>query len=72
MQSAAAEGLRHLAVVGESVLFAFGIDDFAVGYDFEDTILALDQSYRGIEFLFQLGRQTGGAWVVVSLHAVFN
>jgi hypothetical protein len=50
----------------------FGIEDLAVEGDFVDAAAALDEVGIEAEFSFQRGRQTGGSWLVVSNHAVFD
>ncbi len=64
--------LRNLSRIGESTHLTLREDRCSVDLDFEDAILALDQSRVRAEFFFELGRQPGGAWLIVSNNAVFN
>jgi hypothetical protein len=47
-------------------------DQLAVEPHIEDASGALDQIRALAELLFNFVRQTGGTWLVVSNHAVFN
>jgi hypothetical protein len=40
--------------------------------DFEDPVPTLDEPSVGLKFALELGRQPGGAWLVVSNNAVFD
>jgi|TARA_B100000809_G_scaffold266669_1_gene330617 hypothetical protein len=40
--------------------------------DLENSSPSLDESRSAVESFFYCGRQTDGAWLVVSLHAVFD
>jgi hypothetical protein len=64
--------LRYFATFGESSGRAFGIDQFAVDVDVENSTAARDQLWVDSEFLFEFGSQTGRLWQVVSLGAVFD
>ena len=46
------------------------VDAAAIDHDVEDAASASDQRRVDAELLFDRGRQTGGLWFVVSLHAV--
>ena len=56
--------IRELAGV------VLGVDQCAVDVDVEDPARARDQECFGAERIFELGRQTDGIGLVVSLHAV--
>jgi len=61
-----------LAGVGETADPVFRKDHVAVDLDVEDTSAALDQVHISSELVFQISRQTGGSWEVVSFHAVLD
>jgi hypothetical protein len=61
-----------LAVIRKSPNPALREHEIAVDHDLEHAILALDQRDSSSEFCFQLGRQPGGPWPVVSNPAVFD
>jgi len=47
-------------------------DQRSVDFDLEDTVFALYQACVRSELVFQLSRQPGGAWLVVSNDAIFD
>ena len=63
---------HNLAVVGEPALFPLRKDQLSVDLDFEDTVFALDQACVCSELARQLGRQPGGAWLVVSNDTILD
>jgi len=64
--------LCDLSGFGETSQLPFREDDFTIDLDLEDTVATPDQPGICTEFVFQLGRQPGGTWLVVSNNAVFN
>jgi len=66
------EGPFQLAGLREPSQGLFGEQLLVTELDLEGAAAALDQTGGQVELLFDLGRQTGGAGVVVSLHAVFD
>jgi hypothetical protein len=67
-----ADQARHLALLGEAAERLLGEDQLVVERDLEDAATGGDQLALDTEFGLQLGRQTGGARLVVSLLAVFD
>jgi len=47
-------------------------DRLPVDHDLENTILALDEAGVRVELRFQLCRQPGGSWLVVSNDTIFD
>ena len=68
----ASDGGFDLARFRKSPEFFLGENQGLVGLDFKIAAGALDQFRVGIESLFEVGRQTGGPGLVVSIYAVFN
>ena len=66
------QGVDDLVPLGEAAGFVFGEDHLAVGFDVEDPFTPGDQLRIDSEAVFDLGRQTGGAWLVVSNLAVID
>ncbi len=64
--------LFYLSRIGETAVGHFRVDQLAIEGDFEGTAFTFDQSGLNIETFLDLFRQTGGAWLVVSNHAVLN
>ena len=62
--------LHHLARLGVSLYLPFREDGRAVDTHLEHAPAALEQGDGGTELPLELGRQTGGAGLVVSNHAV--
>lgn len=62
----------HFSRLGESIDGFLGEDLVSVQMDFEHPSSAFDETRGNVEALFNLVRQTGGAWLVVSLHAIFD
>jgi len=58
--------------IGEVFGLFFRIDQSPINNDFEDAAAGRNQLDIGGEALMQFGRQTDGAWPVVSLRAVFD
>ena len=57
---------------GESVGVELAVNQFAVDMHIEDSAFAGDEFGVDVFRIFDCGRQTGGLWLVVSLHAVFD
>jgi len=58
--------------LGEASELLLGEDQVVAHRDLEDSTMAADQLRLDAELLLDLGRQTGGAWVVVSDRAVLD
>ena len=59
-------------VFGKAAALVFGEDEFTVGDDIENAVVAADEFGFDLQFLLQGGRQTGGLRQVVSTAAVFD
>lgn len=66
------ELLQNLVVVGEAPFLLLREDRTAVDTNIEDAARSLDQLRLDVKVLLDGGRQTGGAWEVVSNPAVFD
>jgi hypothetical protein len=62
--------LQNFLVLGKAAELLLGEDQLAVEHDLELPAGALDEGGVNALRLLDLGRQTGGPWQVVSLHAV--
>ena len=62
--------MRHLTRLGVTAQLALGKDQPAVDTHFKDPAAALTERDGGAELPLELRRQTGGARLVVSNHAV--
>lgn len=71
LQAVGEEGL-YLSRLRESVDLVLGEEGLAVEAYVEDAATALHQLRSLVESLFDDGRQTGGAGLVVSSYAVFD
>jgi len=70
--AAGGQGVDDLGALRETAGCVFREDHVAVGLDVEDPLAAGDQLSVDSEAVFDLGRQTGGAWFVVSDLAVID
>jgi hypothetical protein len=72
--SAAKRGhlVENLALGREAALLFLREDDLAVDRDDEDTSAAADDFAVDPEFPFDLSRQTGGSWEIVSNAAIVD
>jgi hypothetical protein len=64
--------LHHLTRLGVTAQLTLGKDQLAVDTHFKDPAAALTERDGGAEFPLELRRQTGGAGLVVSHHAILN
>lgn len=62
--------MRHLTRLGVTAQLTLGKDQLAVDTHFKDPAAALTERDGGAELPLELRRQTGGAGLVVSNHAV--
>ncbi len=62
--------LQDLFFGRKPVRIELAVDDLAVNFDVENAASACDQCGIDPFGFFDCGRQTGGLWRVVSLHAV--
>lgn len=62
----------HLTALGKPPEGFLGVQQVAVEADLEDAVAAFHQLGLEVETLLQFGRQTGGAWLVVSNDTVFD
>lgn len=67
-----AQLFQDLFVRRKAVGVELTVDKFVVEFYIENAAAALDEGDFGASFFFDSGRQTGGLWCVVSLHAVGN
>ena len=63
---------EHLAIVREALRGSLGENQLSVDGDLEHAAVGGDQLAIGTQALLELGRQTGGPWLVVSFAAVFD
>jgi len=70
--SSSADEADDLSVVGKAVQRTLGEDQLAVDGNLEDAAAPGDELAVSLERLLQLGRQTDGAGLVISLTAVFD
>ena len=70
--SSSADQAADFSVVGKAVQGTLGEDQLAVDGNLEHTTARGDELAFNLERFLQLGRQTGGARLVVSLTAVFD
>lgn len=66
------DGREHFFVLGESVELALREDEIAVGNHFKDSATGLDELGVDAVLALEVGRQTGGLGLIVSLNAVLD
>ena len=64
--------LCYLTRIGKPACLPLREDQLPIDLDLEDTVFAFDQACVRPEFVAELSRQPGGAWLVVSNDAVFD
>ena len=69
-RSTPGQPVQDLVVLGKAPRLVFAVDQVSVGFDVENTALALDELGLDSEFVLDRFRQTGGLGQVVSLHAI--
>ena len=62
----------HLTRIGKPAYLPLREDQLPIDLDLEDTVFAFDQARVRSEFVAELSRQPGGAWLVVSNDAIFD
>ena len=72
MRSPSLNQLEDFAVLGEATGLKLGIDQVAVDRNLEGSATGFNQFAGCIDLFAEFCRQTGGAWLVVSLNAVFD
>ena len=63
---------QNLLLFGELAGGVFRVDQAAVDGDIEDPPTPFNQGWLHTGCLLDRGRQTGGSWCVISLHAVLD